>query len=337
MKSARVGLIGCGAVAQYGHLPAILATPGLDLAAVCDVDPDRLAEVAAATGGRPCSSLEELAGAELDALVITSPAPLHEEHLLWAAGRGLPVLCEKPLTLDEAGSVRAIEAMERAGQPLYVGFTYRFAPAALEIRRLIREGAVGTPRALRLVYLWDLHGAFADREHFTGVNERREGRIAEGGPMIDCGVHQLDLARWWLGAEPVPTSVIGIRVEGRTTPDHVIAHLDVDGCQVMVEISIAYGHTAPATRPTFSYEVIGSEGVLRYRREERDFLAIGRDGIRELDWSPEKSFEGMYAAFADALIGGPADLLPTGRDGLIATQLATTLTERAAVPPTCQK
>jgi predicted dehydrogenase len=98
----------------------------------------------------------------------------------------------------------------------------------------------------------------------------------------------------------------------------------------MIEISIAYGHTTPQTLPTFSYEVIGTEGVLRYRREEREFVAIGRDGIRRLDWSPEKSFEGMYAAFADALTGGPADLLPTGRDGLAATRLATTLTEQAA-------
>lgn len=330
MSTVKVGVVGCGAVAQYGHLPAILRTPGLELAAVCEVDPGRLAEVSDATGARPCASLDELAGADLDALVITSPAPLHEEHLAWAAEHGLPVLCEKPLTLDEAASVRAIELMERAGQPLYVGFTYRFAPAALEIRRLLREGAVGEPRALRLIYLWDLHGAFADREHFTGVNERREGRIAEGGPMIDCGVHQIDLARWWLGGEPEPTSVIGIRVEGRETPDHLIAHLDVDGCQVMIEISIAYGHTAPATRPTFSYEVIGSEGVLRYRREEREFVAIGRSGIRDLHWSPEKSFDGMYAAFAGALTGGPADLLPTGRDGLAATRIATDLSLRAA-------
>lgn len=329
-SAVRVGVVGCGAVAQYGHLPAIQAEPGLELAAVCEVDPDRLAQVAAVTGAQPYRSLDDLAAAELDALVITSPAPLHEEHIWWAAGQGLPVLCEKPLTLDEKGSVRAIEAMERAEQPLYVGFTYRFSPVALEIRRLIREGAVGQPKALRLIYLWDLHGAFADRERFTGVNERREGRIAEGGPMIDCGVHQLDLARWWLGGEPVPTSVVGIRVEGRHTPDHIVAHLDVDGCQVMVEISIGYGHTAPRTLPSYSYEVIGSEGVLRYRREEREFVAIGRDGVRELAWSPEKSFDGMYAAFASALTGGPADLLPTGRDGLQATRLATTISELAA-------
>ncbi|WP_152363603.1 Gfo/Idh/MocA family protein [Microlunatus speluncae] len=329
-SSIKVGVVGCGAVAQYGHLPAILAEPGLELAAVCEVDPDRLAQVAASTGARPYRSLDELAAADLDALVITSPAPLHEEHITWAAGQGLPVLCEKPLTLDEAGSVRAIEAMEEAGRPLYVGFTYRFAPAALDIHRLIREGAIGEPRALRLIYLWDLHGAYADREQHTGVNERREGRIAEGGPMIDCGVHQLDLARWWLGGEPVPTSVVGISVEGRTVPDHIVAHLDVDGCQVMVEISIGYGHTAPRTLPSYSYEVIGSEGVLRYRREEREFVAIGRDGIRELAWSPEKSFDGMYAAFARALAGDPADSLPTGRDGLIATQLATAITQRAA-------
>ncbi|GAB3746940.1 Gfo/Idh/MocA family protein [Microlunatus parietis] len=330
VNSKRIGVIGCGAVAQYGHLPAILRTHDLELAAVCEVDRDRLAEVSDATGARPCTSLGELVDADLDALVITSPAPLHEEHLAWAAEHRLPVLCEKPLTLDEAGSVRTIELMEQAGQPLYVGFTYRFAPAALEIRRLLGEGAVGKPRALRLIYLWDLHGAFADREHFTGINERREGRIAEGGPMIDCGVHQIDLARWWLGGEPVPTSVIGIRVEGRETPDHLVAHLDVDGCQVMIEISIAYGHTAPATRPTFSYEVIGSEGVLRYRREEREFVAIGRDGIRDLHWSPEKSFDGMYAAFADALATGASDLLPTGWDGLAATRIATDLSLRAA-------
>lgn len=91
-----------------------------------------------------------------------------------------------------------IHTMRDANLPLYVGFCYRFSPSALEIKRLIAEGGIGEPRSLRLIYNWDCHGKYYRPEPETRpdhwvVDPRRLGRMIEGGSMVDCGTHQIDL------------------------------------------------------------------------------------------------------------------------------------------------
>ncbi|WP_156252646.1 Gfo/Idh/MocA family protein [Pseudactinotalea terrae] len=330
-RPGRVGLVGCGEVARYGHLPAIVAEPGLELVAVCDVSPEQLAQVSVPDGVARVRTLEEMP--DIDALVVTSPAGVHAENVAWAAERGVPVLCEKPLAVDEATSLAMVDRMEAAGVALWVGFTYRFSPVARRIHELVAAGAVGQVRALRMVFLWDLHGVFADREARTGVNGRRVGRMLEGGPLVDCGVHQIDLARWWLDADLAVDHATGVwfdDLDGVDAPEHITAHLSGGGAQVMVEISVAYGHRAPAVPKTFTYEVIGTDGVIRYRRDDRDFLLVDRAGTHDLGWAHEKSFGGMYAELAKALRGEDHQL-PSGRDGVAATRAALAATAQAVV------
>ena len=93
-------------------------------------------------------------------------------------------------------------------------------------------------------------------------------------------------------------------------------------------MSFASSHRSPTRLLSFGYEVIGTDGVIRYRREERDFVLIDGAGTHELDWAPEKSFDGMYLDLAAAL-HGEQHALPTGRDGLAATRLALDATTRA--------
>lgn len=325
----RIGLVGCGEVARYGHLPVLLNAQRLELVSVCDVSTDRLAAAPVPGKVARCTSLDDMP--EVDALVITSPAAVHGENVAWAARHGVPVLCEKPLALDEPTAVGMVEQMEAAGAPLWVGFTYRFSPVARRIHELVAAGAVGAVRSLRMVFLWDLHGAFEDRSARTGVNQRRVGRMREGGPLVDCGVHQIDLARWWLGSDLDVEYASGVwfdEFDGVDAPEHVTAHLSGGGAQVLVEISFAYAHRSPSRLPTFSYEVIGTDGVIRYRREERDFVLLDSDGRHELDWAHEKSFEGMYLDLAAAL-HGEDHALPTGREGVAATLLASEATAQA--------
>ncbi|WP_165962839.1 Gfo/Idh/MocA family protein [Occultella glacieicola] len=328
-RHSRIGLVGCGEVAGYGHLPALLRTEGLELVGMCDVSTDRLAAAPVPAGVARCTSLDTMP--DLDALVVTSPAGVHAEHVGWAARRGIPVLCEKPIALDEATSIEMMERMEAAGTPLWLAFTYRFSPVARRIHELVATGAVGEVRALRMVFLWDLHGAFEDRVARTGVNQRRVGRMLEGGPLVDCGVHQIDLARWWLGSDLQVDHATGVwfdEIDGVDAPEHVTTHLSGGGARVLVDISFGYGHRSPARLPTFTYEVIGTDGVIRYRREERDFVLIDGDGRHDLAWAHEKSFEGMYTEFAAAL-HGEEHALPTALDGLAATRLALDATARA--------
>jgi predicted dehydrogenase len=92
--------------------------------------------------------------------------------------------------------------MKKAKLPLYAGFCYRFSPCALKIRELVKKKAIGDVRSLRLIYNWDCHGKYELDGKGRKVNQkRREARMFEGGPVVDCGTHQIDLAMFWLNSE----------------------------------------------------------------------------------------------------------------------------------------
>lgn len=124
-------------------------------------------------------------------------------------------------------------------------------------------------RSLRLPYVWNLHGKKIQNERGEWVeNERRVGRMLEGGPMVDCGVHQIDLARWWMGREVARWQSTGAWIENYQAPDHLYLHLDLEsGAHTCVEMSFSFGHTALEPRPYFAYFLIGTDGVLSFEGE----------------------------------------------------------------------
>lgn len=322
----KVGLLGCGTIALGRHVPAILETPGVELHAVCEPHEGRRALLREDLGV-PCvfAEPEPFFASGVDVVSVVSPAPVHPEHVLGAVRHRLPVLCEKPLATDRAGALAMIEAAEAAGVPLFTAFCYRFSPVALAIRDLVRAGAVGDVRALRLVYLW---GAFG--KHAPGPDGRRalrpmrHGRMLEGGPLVDCGTHQIDLARSWLGSEVVAVSGFGAFLDDEyEAPGHVWAHLGhASGAHTVVEVSYAYHHTTARAHSEFQYEVVGTGGVVRYDRGRRSFTVDDARGRRELPFAREKNFHGMYAALGRFLETGEPGLLGTARDGLRATEIA---------------
>ena len=146
--------------------------------------------------------------------------------------------------------------------------------------------------------------------------------------MVDCGVHQIDLARWWLNSEVASYQAMGAWVEDYAAPDHVWLHMDHENAaHTMVEMSFTYGHTVKDPRSHFSYHLIGTDGVIRYDRDGWVFEVRTKHGTHRLPGSSEKNFEGLYAAWARALETGDRADLPTGFDGLRATQIAREATE----------
>ena len=326
----KIGLMGCGMIAEYGHLPAILATEGLEAWAVYDPDPEHAYGLQHKYGiphGYTVSSMFFESG--IDAVVVASAAPAHLLNVTEAARYGLPVLCEKPLAMNDDDAEFMIQTMSDAGLMLATGFCYRFSSVAQNIKRLVSTGAIGDVRSLRLVYIWNLHGR--DRVTSAGeiiVNPYWQGRMVEGGPIVDCGVHQIDLARWWLGSEVASFQAAGAWVENYEAPDHMWLHLDHENeAHTMVEMSFSYGHTVKDPRSHFAYHLIGTDGIVRYDRDGWLFEVRTKHGTHRLPGASEKNFEGLYAAFARALETGDVSELPTGYDGLRATQIARQATE----------
>jgi predicted dehydrogenase len=319
-------------IAERSHLPSLQKVPRLQVKALYDIHPER-AQLLQKKFHVPhaYATEEEFWKSDIQAVVICTPAPLHHQHVMSAARYGKHVLCEKPLAMTEADILEMDAAMTHADLQFHAGFNYRFSPSALQIRELVRQKAVGDIRSLRLVYLWNLHGKWqtsADGERI--LSPLWLGRMIEGGPMVDCGVHQIDLARWWLGSEVVHQQGIGIWYDQYEAPEHVVLHMQhACGAHAMVEMSFAYNTTVMEPRKHFQYELIGTDGVIRYNREEKSFELRNSRGIQVLEYHPEKNFTGMYEAWADALIHGHSDVMPTARDGLLATRIAKAATEQA--------
>ena len=330
--SKKIGLMGCGMVASYGHLPAIQEVKDLALWAIYDPDEARL-QAAQEKFGVPhaFTDVKPFLESGIEAVTITSPAPFHLQNVLDAARYQLPTLCEKPLAMDAGEAQTMIAAMQAANTPLYTAFCYRFSPSALQIRQLVAEKAIGEVRALRLVYNWDCHGKYVcDADGNLTVQKRREERMQEGGPMVDCGTHQIDLAQFWLDSPVVRHEGHGAWADEYEAPDHVWLHMNHEnGAHTMVEISYSYYHTAKQKRHEFVYELIGTDGVIRYDREAQSFTISTAAGLRELPFHHEKDFVGLYAEFARSLHTGQPGLLTTAEAGLRVTEIAREATNQA--------
>lgn len=328
----KIGLIGCGMIAELGHLPAIQQTPGLVLESVFDHRWERALEMQKRFNAKHAYPKEEdFWNCDFDAVIICTPAPLHLEHVRKAAEHGKHVLCEKPLAMTVHEIEQMMDVADSAKIKLYTGFTYRFSPTALEIHRLVRSGAIGQVRSLRLIYLWNLHGKWQfDPSGIMIPSKLRVGRMEEGGPMVDCGVHQIDLARWWLGSEVNSTRGIGVWVEDFEAPDHMYLHMGHEnGAHSMVEMSFSYNATSKEPRSNFQYELIGTDGVIRLNREEHSFEVRNSHGTQYLPWHPEKNFMGMYRELLFALTNNDDRNMPLANDGLMATKIARNATNQA--------
>lgn len=189
-KPLRLGIVGCGAVTEALHLPALARCRGLTLAALVDADRARAERFAAPTGATVLSSHLEFPG-KVDAALIAVPNALHAPVTIELLERGIPVLVEKPMALSLADCDRMIAAAARSGATLAVGLGRRFFPAYRFVKRLLDEGGLGELQSFEFregtVFKWPT------------VTDAPFRRDAGGGVLRDVGPHTLDLLLWWLG------------------------------------------------------------------------------------------------------------------------------------------
>lgn len=190
----RIAVVGCGAIAEAFHIPALAADPAV-LSALVLVDPDQDRASALSrrfgTGGGVFQSLDEVVG-RIDGAVVTAPHSLHYPLCRTLLDHGVAVLCEKPLTTDLAEAEDLVARADAAGIPFAVNQTRRLYPSHLRIHEMIREGSLG---ALRRVTCFE--GEVFDWPAASGTYF---GRASGGhGVILDRGAHQVDLLCWWLG------------------------------------------------------------------------------------------------------------------------------------------
>ncbi len=189
-KPLRVGLIGCGFFAA-NHLHAWAEMPDVEIAAVCDLDADKAAAAARRFGVAAAytDAAEMLARQKLDFVDIVTTMGSHRSLVELAAGKGLPIIVQKPFGPTYVECLAMVTACDRAGVPLMVHENFRFQVPMRTIKAVLDSGAIGAPLWARISFRtgYDVKAGqpyLFDEERFI---------------VLDLGIHVLDLARFFLG------------------------------------------------------------------------------------------------------------------------------------------
>lgn len=131
-----------------------------------------------------------------DYIIVTSVDRTHDDYIVRALEKGVDVITEKPITINEEKAQRIIDAVKRTGHHVRVTFNYRYAPYHTKVRELIRDGAIGVPFQVHFEWLLNtVHGAdYYRRWHSCKANS--------GGLLVHKATHHFDLVNFWLGTEP---------------------------------------------------------------------------------------------------------------------------------------
>ena len=200
MKKIKVGIIGAGSISE-SHILGYKALDNVELYAVCDINEQRAAKCAEKHGFKHVFTdyNEMLKLNDLDAVSVCTWNSVHAPATIAALKAGKHVLCEKPMAMNTAEALEMEKASKDAGKILMIGFVRRFGNDAEVLKDFINNGMMGDIYYAKATYLRRFGcpgGWFGDR--------KRSG----GGPLIDLGVHVIDLVRFLMN-NPKAVSVTG--------------------------------------------------------------------------------------------------------------------------------
>lgn len=290
MSALRLGVAGCGRIAERGYLPAARLLPGMEVAAVADPDRERAARLAAAAGAalafESCEEMLAGTGTRLDALVVATPAERHLETAQLAAAAGLPALVEKPPAADLAGAL-GLAALDPAPA---IGFNRRFLQGAELQPSIPAEGWLELDLELRF------------RRRGWGAHASRDEAL------LDAGLHLIDLAAFLSGSAPIAVRDAAIERER--------AELELELGRARARISCA------TDRPYLERVEVSDRGgsVLAAQRLGRLRAAATR--LRGAPPPLVLSLRRQLEAFASLAAGQPPDGLAAAADGVTAMAVA---------------
>jgi predicted dehydrogenase len=182
MNQVRIGIIGCGGIAERAHIPNLLAEPNVKLDTLSDTNEARLLDVLTKFNLPKEKSYTDymniLEREDVDAVVIATPTQTHAEIALKAVKAGKHVFVEKPLseTLAEAESI--VESSKHENVKVMVGYQHRFVPSHRIAKRYLRQGRIGAP------FFGEVHSESLIVKPDEGI-------------LLDYGVHLIDLLCWY--------------------------------------------------------------------------------------------------------------------------------------------
>lgn len=313
-----IAVLGAGRIGKI-HAANVAASKFATLVVVADPFADAAASLADELGTQAMTDCEAaIDRADVDAIVIGTPTHTHINLMLRAVRQCKAVLCEKPIDLDMAKSLAAVEEVERLNGRVMLAFNRRFESTFAQMRAAIDAGDIGE---VRQVIISSRDPGLAPEDYIEH----------SGGIFRDMTIHDLDIGRWLLGEEPVELTAIASRL---IDPALMEKYDDYD--TAMVQMQTASGkqcHINNCRQAVYGYdqriEVFGSTGMLQMdnlrattiRRWSQDVTDAREPLLNFFLERYQQAYKSELDAYIDALVH-KKPMPTTVQDGLKALQLA---------------
>ncbi len=322
-RRLNIGLIGLGRLGRVYARDLATRIPETRLPAVADVSPGLAAQIAEEFDVAEAypDPREMIASPNVDAVVIVSPTHTHKDLAIAALERGKPVFCEKPLALSLAECREVQDAVTRHNGFFQMGFMRRFDPGYVAGKKQVDEGRIGTPCVFKAT----------SRDPYRPSLEYANP-ASSGGILVDMGIHDFDLARWFMG-EVATVSAIG----GTLAYPELATIGDIDNAIATLVFANGRLGVIDLTRNGFygydiSTELLGTAGTVRigYIRETPILMmtknTIAHDTVPYFMERFERAYTLQLQNFAQNVL---ADREPPVKvsDGIEALRVALAATE----------
>ena len=200
-KKIKIGIIGVGSISE-AHLLAYSKIPDVEIYAFCDINEARLKEMGERYGVTRLftDKNDMLALSEIDAVSVCTWNSQHAPCTIAALKAGKHVMCEKPMAMNTEEALEMKKTAEESGKLLMVGFVRRYKESTELVKEFAENGTFGDIYYTKATYL---------RRHGNPGGWFGDKSRSGGGPLIDLGVHVIDMARYVMG-NPMPVSAYGV-------------------------------------------------------------------------------------------------------------------------------
>lgn len=330
MDTIRAGVIGIGTMGT-GHAERLLngEVPGCELAAVCDINPERFKGFPSVPHYE--DSRELIRSGKVDAVIIATPHYDHTTIGIDALDNGLHVLVEKPISVHKADAEKLIAAHRNNDQVFAAMFNQRTRPDCRKVRQLIQDGELGEIRRVN----WIITSWFRTEAYYRSGGWRATWSGEGGGVLLNQCPHNLDLLQWMCG---MPTKIRAFGGLGKyhniEVEDEITAYMEYENGATGVFITTTA--EAPGTN---RLEIAGEQGKLvmedgritftrneipmsTYSRETRN--RFGKPDVWNVDVPVQGEAEqhlGILKNFANA-IRTDAPLIARAEEGIHSIELA---------------
>lgn len=308
-SAVRMGIIGCGS-RGLDDAQIFERSDRVRFTALCDIREEQMARFDSQLqkrGAQRFRDYRELLQSNVDAVLITTPAYIHPEHVEAAVLAGKHVYCEKPVGVDVAGCLSIMRTAAKVGpkQCVTVGFQNRYGPGYLKAEELLKKNSIGPLKMARSN--WIASTGIGKRKRTPAPPEKEKlvnwlaWRQYSGDIIVEQNIHGVDVLNWFLGSVPLKAQGSGGRIL-RTYGD-VMDHLNVTFLYPTgVRAMLAASQFGPNGYRVVSETFIGTEGVLETTRQS---LWIYRDPKQQTLEKIDKNItENAIEQFIERILSG---------------------------------